>query len=104
ISVTAAKKPLTQAERIRLATEKSRRARNLYSDQVAADLTSSLADASKLVRSSILDYKSLGSISSGKLPAIKGLDKLNAEIRGILSDLKKDHTLRFRKASKEAFK
>jgi SPP1 gp7 family putative phage head morphogenesis protein len=104
IEAAAAKKPLTQAERIRLAAEKSVRARNLYSAQVAADLTVSLGKASKLVRSSILDFKSPGGVPAGKLPALRGLEKLQAEIREILAALKAEQTLRFRKAGKEAFR
>jgi SPP1 gp7 family putative phage head morphogenesis protein len=104
IGALAAKKPLSQAERIRLAAEKSVRARNLYAAQTAADLTKSLAAASKQVRSSILDFKSLGGVPAGKLPALRGLEKLQAEIREILAQLKAEQTLRFRKAGREAFR
>ena len=43
IGALAAKRPLSQAEAIRLATEKSVRARNLYTEQTVADLTAMLA-------------------------------------------------------------
>ena len=43
IGALAAERPLSQAEAIRLATEKSVRARNLYTEQTVADLTAMLA-------------------------------------------------------------
>ncbi len=100
----AAKKPLPQAEAIRRATEKAVHARNLYADQVAVDLGASLGDAAKDVRQALLHYKTLGSLPDNKLAALKGLEKLQAEIRGILSTLKKEQTLRIRQSSKAAFK
>jgi len=103
ISSSAAPK-LSQAERIRRATEKSVRARNLYADQTASELTQSLKSAQDGVAKSILQYKTLGSLPDNKLAALKGLEKLNGEISDILSTLKKDHTVAFRKATKAAFK
>lgn len=97
----AAKAP--QAEAIRKATLKSFRSRNAYVEHVVADMTGSLAAAEKDVRQAILKYKSVGSLPDRKLAALKGLEKLQGELGEITSAVKKEHTLRFRKATKEAF-
>lgn len=103
ISSVAAPK-LSQAERIRRATQKSVRARNLYADQTASQLAQSLKVAQGEVAKSILRYKTLGSLPDNKLAPLKGLEKLNSEITDILSGLKKDHTVAFRKSTKAAYK
>jgi len=102
--ISAAAPRLSQAERIRRAAEKSVRARNLYSDQTASGLAQSLKSAQEDVAKAILRYKSLGSLPDNKLAALKGLDKLNGELADILSTVKKDHTLAFRKSTKAAFR
>ena len=53
----AAKKPVSQAGAIRRTTEKSIRARNLYTEQTVAELTAMLADAEDEVCRAILRYK-----------------------------------------------
>ncbi len=95
---------LTQAERIRRAVQQSVRARNLYADQTASALTQSLKSAQEEVARAILRYKSLGSLPDNKLAALKGLDKLNGELADVLSAVKKDHTIAFRKSTKAAFR
>ncbi len=81
IGALAAKKPVSQAEAIRRATEQSLRARNLYTEQTVAALTAMLSDAEDQVRHAILRYKSLGSLPDNKLAALEGLKKLQADIR-----------------------
>ena len=60
IGALAAKRPLSQTEAIRLATEKSVRARNLYTEQNVAELTGMLAGAEEEVRRAILRFASDG--------------------------------------------
>jgi len=104
IGALAAKKPFSQAEAIRRATEKSVRARNLYTEQTVAELTAMLADAEDQVRRAILRYKSLGSLPDNKLAAIEGLKKLQTDIREATSRLHRDQTLLFRKTAKASFR
>ena len=94
----------TQAERIRRATEKSLRKRNAYAEQVVADVTDALADAEKDVKGALLKYKSLGSLPDNKLAAMRGLEKLQAELGDITGKLKKEQTLRTKKATRAAFR
>ena len=70
IGALAAKKPVSQAEAIRRATEQSVQARNLYTEQTVAALTAMLGDAEDEVRRAILRYKSLGSLPDNKLAAL----------------------------------
>ena len=93
----------SQAEAIRKATLKSFRSRNAYAEHVVADMTDALAAAEKDVRQAILKYKSLGSLPAKKLAALKGLEQLQGELGEITATVKKEHTLRFKKATKEAF-
>ena len=104
IGTLAAKKPVSQAEAIRRATEKSVRARNLYTEQTVAELTAMLTDAEGEVRRAILRYKSLGSLPDNKLAALEGLKKLQADIREATSRLHRDQTLLFRKTAKASFR
>lgn len=93
-----------QAKAIRESTLKSLRARDLYAEQVAHQLTQLLMSAQKQVHTAILKYKTLGSLPDNKLAAVKGLEKLNAEIQGVMKILKRDQTLAFREAGEVAFK
>jgi len=104
IGALAAKKPVSQAEAIRRATEQSVRARNLYTEQTVAALTAMLGDAEDEVRRAILRYKSLGSLPDNKLAALEGLKKLQADIREATSRLHRDQTLLFRKTAKTSFR
>ena len=104
IGALAARKPLSQAEAIRRATERSVRARNLYTEQVVAELTRALAEAEEQVRRAILHYKSLGSLPDNKLAALEGLRKLDAELREIMRTLRREQTLTFRRTAREAFR
>ena len=96
--------PSPQAEAIRRATERSVRARNLYTEQVVAELTRALAEAEEQVRRAILHYKSLGSLPDNKLAALEGLRKLDAELREIMRTLRREQTLTFRRTAREAFR
>jgi len=104
IRALAAGKPQTQAEAIRDATAKAVQARNLYTEQMVAELALMLADAEEQVRRAILRYKSLGSLPDNKLAAIEGLKKLQADIREATSRLHRDQTLLFRKTAKASFR
>jgi SPP1 gp7 family putative phage head morphogenesis protein len=92
-----------QAAAIRRATLKSFRARNAYAEHVVADMRDALAAAEKDIARAILQYKSLGSLPDRKLAALKGLETLQGELGEITGALGKEHTLRFRRATKEAF-
>jgi SPP1 gp7 family putative phage head morphogenesis protein len=91
------------ANAIRQATEKSLAARDMYAEQVAHQLTQSLKTAQGQVYKALLHYKNLGSLPENKLAALKGLEKLNAEIREAMDTLSKDHTLMFRSSARDAF-
>ena len=104
ISTLAAPTSPTQKEAIRQAVIRSVKARNLYTEQVVAQLSQSLADAEDGVKKSILHYKTLGSLPDSKVAALEGLRKLEAEIAEITRVLEREQTLRFRKTTKESFK
>jgi len=99
----AASEGISQAEAIREATKKSLLIRDLYCEQVAYQLTESLKTAQKHVHAALLGYKSLGSLPDNKLAALKGLKKLDVEIREITKILAKEQTLMFRISGKVAF-
>jgi SPP1 gp7 family putative phage head morphogenesis protein len=92
------------AQRIRAAVLKSLSARNRYTDQVTAQLTRSLDQAEKEVAKAILKYRTIGSLPDNKLAALKGLEKLQAEIAEIIGRLKREQTLAFKNSTKEAFR
>ncbi len=96
--------PLTQAEAIRQATARSVRHRNRYTEQTVAELTGMLAGAEDEVRGAILRYKSLGSLPDNQLAALKGLKKLQTDIRETMTRLRRDQTLRFRQAARTSFR
>jgi SPP1 gp7 family putative phage head morphogenesis protein len=95
---------VSQVQRIRAATDRSLMARDLYAEQVVYQLTQSLKSAEKLVRSALAEYRSLGSLPDNKLAALRGLEKLDAEIADAMNALKRDQTLMFRQASRAAFR
>jgi len=95
--------PSDLARRIRAAVLKGLSARNRYTDQVTAELTRSLDQAEKEIAKAILKYRTLGSLPDNKLAALKGLEKLQAELDDIIKRLKSDQTLVFKKRTKEAF-
>ena len=95
--------PSDLAQRIRAAVLKSLSARNRYTDQVTAELTRSLDQAEKEVAKAILKYRTLGSLPDNKLAALKGLEKLQAELDDIIKRLKSDQTLVFKKSIRQAF-
>jgi SPP1 gp7 family putative phage head morphogenesis protein len=94
----------SQASAIRQATEQSLIARNRYTEQVINALTDDLAVARTRVGTAILQYKSLGSLPDNKLAGLKGLERLDAEIKSIMAELRRSHTVRFRAESKAAFR
>ena len=95
---------VSQVQRIRAATDRSLMARDLYAEQVVYQLTQSLKSAEKLVRSALAEYRSLGSLPDNKLAALRGLEKLDAEIADAMKALRRDQTLMFRQASRAAFR
>ena len=95
--------PSDLAQLIRTAVLKSLSARNRYTDQVTAQLTRSLGQAEQEVAKAILKYRTLGSLPDNKLAALKGLEKLQAELDDIIKQLKNDQTLIFKKSTREVF-
>jgi hypothetical protein len=95
--------PSDLAQRIRAAVLKSLSARNRYTDQVTVQLTRSLDQAEKEVAKAILKYRTLGSLPDNKLAALKGLEKLQAELDDIIKRLKREQTLVFKKSTGQAF-
>jgi SPP1 gp7 family putative phage head morphogenesis protein len=93
-----------QAKAIREAADKSLMARDLYAEQVAHQLSQSLKTAQEQVHKALLGYKSIASLPDNKLAALKGLEKLDAEIADAMKALKKDQTLMFRQGSRAAFR
>ena len=94
----------TLAEKIRMAVLRSLKARNRYADEVTAGLTRSLKAAQDAVHRATLKYSSLGSLPDNKLAALKGLEKLQAEIDEATATMRHEQTLRFRQGSKAAFR
>lgn len=90
-------------EKIRAATVMSLEHRDQYDASVAAQLAQSLHSASQEISKAILKYKTLGSLPDNKLAALKGLESLQAELDTVLSQLKREQTLLFRRSTKEAF-
>lgn len=95
--------PSDLTRRIRAAVLKSLSARNRYTDQVTAQLTRSLDQAEKEAAKAILKFRTLGSLPDNKLAALKGLEKLQAELDDIIKRLKSDQTLVFKKSTRQAF-
>lgn len=93
-----------QAEAIRKATVEAVLARNRYAESVVRELTDNLAEAEAQVGKAILKYRTLGSLPDNKLAALKGLEKLQADIRDITANLKKRQSLIMRQATKESFR
>jgi SPP1 gp7 family putative phage head morphogenesis protein len=95
---------LSQQALIRQATEQSLTSRNRYAEQVVNALTDDLVSAREKVGKAIRSYKSLGSLPDNKLAGLKGLKRLDAEIKAIMGELRRTHTVRCRAESKAAFK
>lgn len=93
-----------QALAIRVATDKSLMARDMYTEQVVHGLTQSLQSAQDQVQKALLGYKNIGSLPDNKLAAVRGLEKLNAEIAEAMKDLRREQSLRFRQASSASFR
>lgn len=92
------------AEEIRKAVERSLAARDVYAERVAFQLTHSLKTTQDKIYKAILRYKSLGSLPENKLAGLKGLEKLDAEIREAIDILSTDQTLVFRESAQAAFR
>ncbi len=92
------------AQKIRAVTIKALADRNRYSDKVTVDLSRVLNKAEEDVAKAILKYRSLGSLSENKLAALKGLEKLKAEIKEIGKKLNMEQSLIFRQATNKSFK
>jgi len=93
-----------QQKAIRVATDKSLMARDMYTEQVVSGLTQSLKAAQEQVQKALLGYKNIGSLPDNKLAAVNGLDKLNTEIAEAMKGVRKDQTLMFRQASNASFR
>jgi SPP1 gp7 family putative phage head morphogenesis protein len=89
--------------RIRAATLKSLKARDLYTARMTAQLTRALKQAKSEVATALRSYKSLGSLPENKLAGLKGLEKLQGEIAETMKRLRREQTLAYRKSTKEAF-
>lgn len=94
----------SQVQAIREATKRSLLARDLYAEQVAYQLTQSLKTAQEQVHKALLRYKSLGSLPENKLAGLKGLEKLDTQIRDAMNTLSKDQTLAFRSGARGGFR
>jgi len=92
------------AERIRAATARSLTARDRYTAQVTAQLTQALKRAEGEVKTSIRQYGPPASLPDNKLAALKGLEKLQAEIADSLARLKREQSLVWRRSTKDAFR
>lgn len=95
--------PTIQEALIRQATLRALKARDQYSDTVAAGLTGTLLEAQQAVDRALLRYKGIGSLPDNKLAAMKGLDLLNGEIADVMSQMKRQHTLAWKGATKQSF-
>lgn len=93
----------TLKAKIREASQASLQHRDLYDAQVSAELTGQLKAVQGQITKAILKYKSLGNLPDNKLAALSGLEKLQKEIEDSLRELKKYHTLAYRKSTKKAF-
>jgi len=76
----------------------------MYAEQVAFQLTQFLRTAQEQVYKALLRYRSLGSLPENKLAALKGLEKLDTEIRDAMDTLRIDNTLIFRNNARGAFR
>jgi len=94
----------SQHDLIRQAVAQSLHARNRYVEQVVNDLTDELVSAREQVAAAILRYKSLGSLPDNKLAGLKGLERLDTDIKGIMTQLKRSQTVRCRTEAKAAFR
>ncbi len=75
-----------------------------YTEQIVAEMTDSLATVEKDVNSALLRYKSVGSLQDKKLVAMKELERLQSGIAETMARLKKEQTLRTKKATRAAFR
>ncbi len=94
----------TLAERIRAATERSLTARDRYTARVTAQLSQALKQAEGEVKTSIRQCGTPASLPDNKLAALKGLEKLQAEIADSLGRLKREQTLVWRRSTRDAFR
>lgn len=94
----------TLAERIRASTERSLTARDQYTTQTVSQLTQALKQAETEVKTSIGRYGVPASLPDNKLAALKGLEKLQAELGESLGRLKHEQTLVWRRGTKEGFR
>ncbi|MCE5314616.1 MAG: minor capsid protein [Armatimonadota bacterium] len=93
-----------QANAIREATGKSLMARDMYTEQVAYQLTQSLKSAQDQVQKALLNYKGMDALPDNKLAAVNGLEKLNAQIQEAMTTLHKEQSLVFKQSNKAAFR
>lgn len=89
--------------RIQVATLKSLKARDRYTDQMTASLTQTLKQAEGEVKAAIGRYGDPASLPKNKLAGLWGLEKLQTEIDEAMKRLKREQTLAFRRSTKESF-
>lgn len=94
----------SQRELIQAAVRMSVTHRNRYTEQLVSGLTDELAQTRDKVVTAITAYKTLGSLPDNKLAGLKGLEQLEAAIGGIMGELKRAHTVRFRAETKASFR
>jgi len=94
----------TQKELIQAATRKAIKRRDKYSQAQIERLVDALKDAEKEVKLSILDYDNLGSLTGGKLVNQKALERLQGQIKDIIADLEKNHSLILTEGIKTTYK
>lgn len=92
---------LTLRKRIIEAVKMSIKSRDKYADEKVAELIDILEKAENEVKRSL--HKNI-SLFSSKTPRIEGLKKLQGELKGIMSDLKKEQTLFYREVTPQSFK
>jgi len=94
----------TQKELIAEATRKAIQKRDRYAREQIDSLVDVLETAEKEVKTSLLHYKNLGSLTKGKFISQKAQKRLQGQIREITGELNKSHSLIMTKAVKTTYK
>jgi len=92
---------LDQAERIKQAVEKSFSARDLYVEKQAASMVASLREAEKRVKTDLLRYADLGSLTPGQKINQVRLTALHERIEESVKALKSEHSTLLKQAARE---
>jgi len=94
----------TQKELIAEAISKAIKKRDKYAQEQIESLVDVLETAEKEVKTSLLHYKNLGSLTKGKFISQKAQKRLRGQIREITGELRKSHSLIMTKAVKTTYK